>query len=146
MRRCQLLFLQPTMVGRITWITKRWINTKLQFCCSYNLEAYYRIYLRLISVSFLHFQSLLCFMKSHFGGVTSSFLMKSPFSQNQIFNKKWNTYVNSTPFVADITLITLYQIYINKRANIFSKFLFINATKRIFQVTLCQVCLKLNKY
>ena len=35
------------------------------------------------------------------------------FSENQIFNKKWNSYVNFllvlcfTPFVADVTFITL---------------------------------------
>ena len=42
------------------------------------------------------------------------------FSQNQIFNQKWNSYVNFflvfcfTPFVVDVTVITLllYQIYV----------------------------------
>ena len=68
-------------------ITQRWINTKIQFCCSYNLETYHKIYLWLISVRFLHFQSLLRFTKSQFG-LMPSFLMKSSFSQNHIFNKK----------------------------------------------------------
>ena len=35
---------------------------------------------------------------------------------------------------------------ISKRANIFSEFLFINFTRLIFKVTLCQVCFKVNKY
>ena len=104
------------MVGRIT---QRLINTNLQFCCSYNLESYYRTYLRLVSVSFLHFQSLLRFINSQ-SGVTSSFLIKSSFSENQIFHKKWNSYVNFflvlclTPFMADITFTTLLlsQIYV----------------------------------
>ena len=68
-------------------ITQRWINTKIRFCCSYNLETYHKIYLWLISVRFLHFQS---FTKSQFG-VMPSFLMKSSFSQNHIFNKKLYT-------------------------------------------------------
>ena len=163
--------------AHIVWgITQRLINTKLQFCCSCNLDTNHRIYLRLMSVSFLRFQSLLRFMKSQFS-VTSSFLMKSSFSQNQIFNKKRNSYVSFflvsclthyrgyrkatpgcnelKPFVADIAFITwlLSQIYvcakiltdclmcqaenndINKRANIFSKFLFLNVAKLIFIVT-----------
>ena len=78
-----LLSLQPTMVGGIT---QKWINIRLQFCCSYNLQTYHRIYLRLISISFLDFQSFVRFMKSQFD--VMSFLMKSPFSQNRIFNKK----------------------------------------------------------
>ena len=57
-------------------------------------------------------------MKSQFG-VTSLFLMKSAFSQNQIFYKKRNSYINFLlvfclkPFVADTTFITLLlsQIY-----------------------------------
>ena len=61
---------------------------------------------------------MLYFMKSQLG-VTSSFLMKSSFSPNQIFNKKRNSYVSFflvlclAPFVADITFITLLlsQIY-----------------------------------
>ena len=77
-RRCHLLSLQPTVV---VGITQRWINTKIQFCCSCNLETYHRIYLWVISVSFLHFQSLLRFMKSQFS-VTSSLLMKSSFLKN----------------------------------------------------------------
>ena len=95
------------MVGGIT---QRWINTKLQFCWSNNLETFCKIYLRLISVSFPHFQIIVCFLKSPFG-VTSSVLMKSSFSQNQIFNEKWNSCINSflvlclEPFVADITFI-----------------------------------------
>ena len=67
-RRRQLLSLQPRMVGGTT---QRWINTKLQFCCSQNLETYHRIDLRLISISFLHFQSLLRFMKGQFGVIPS---------------------------------------------------------------------------
>ena len=93
------------------------------------------------------------------------------FSQNQIFNKKWNSYVNFflvlcfTPFVVDVTVLPYWCLKftfsriltncliclaesadISKRANIFSKFLFINFTKLIFKVTLCQVCFKWNKY
>ena len=74
-RRCHLLSLLPTMFGGIT---QMWINTKIQFCCSYNLKTYHSIYLWVISVSLLHFQSLLRFTKSQFG-VTSSLLMKSSF-------------------------------------------------------------------
>ena len=52
--------------------------------------------------------------------VTSSFLMKSSFSQNHICNKKQKSYASFflvlclTPFVADITFITLLlsQIYV----------------------------------
>ena len=52
--------------------------------------------------------------------MTSSFLMKPSFSQNQIFDKKRISYVGFflvlclTPFVADITFITLLlsQIYV----------------------------------
>ena len=83
-------------------------------------------------------------MNSKFG-VTSSLLMKSSFLKKD-YNKKLNSYVNFflvlclTPFVADVTFITLLlsQIYvcviftvcltclaenydISKRANIFSK-------------------------
>ena len=89
-RRCQLLSLQPALVGRIT---QRWINTKVQFCSSCNLETYHRTYLRSNSVIFLHFQSLHHFIQSEFG-VTPSFLMKLSFSQNQIFNRKLNSYIN----------------------------------------------------
>ena len=80
------------------------------------METFHRIYLRLISVSFLSFQSLLHFIKSKFG-LTSSFLMKWSFSQNYIFNK--NSYAIFflvsclAAFIVDITFITLLlsQIY-----------------------------------
>ena len=110
-RRCQLLFLHPTMVGGIT---QRWINTKLQFFWSNNWETYCKIYLRLISVSFPHFQRIVCFWNIPFG-VASSVLMKSSFSQNQIFNRKWNSFINSflvvclKPFVANITFINWWN-------------------------------------
>ena len=62
---------------------------------------------------------MLHFRKSKLG-MTLSFLMKSSFSQNQIFNKKRKSYASFflvlclTPFVADITFITLLlpQIYV----------------------------------
>ena len=105
-------------------------------------------------------------MKSQLG-VTSSFLMKSSFSPNQIFNKKRNSYVSFflvlclAPFVADITFITLLlsQIYFSttsyrlfhahcrkwwhqlKGQHIF-KIYVINVSKLIFKVTFCQVCFK----
>ena len=63
-------------------ITQKWINTKIQFCCSYNLETCHKIYLWVISASFLHFQSLVRFMKSQFGydePMGSSLLMESSF-------------------------------------------------------------------
>ena len=110
-KRCQLLSLHPTLVGGITL---RWINTKLQSCWSNNLVTYHKIYLRLISVRFLHFQRIVCFLKSSFG-VMSSVLMKSSFSQNQTFDKKWNSCINSflvlclNPFVPDITFITWWN-------------------------------------
>ena len=108
-RRCHLLSIQPTMV---VGMTQGRINTKIQFSCSYNLETYHRIYLWIIPASFLHFQSLFRFMKSQFI-VTSSLLMKSSFLFSQTFNKKCNSYINFflvlcfTPFVADVTFITL---------------------------------------
>ena len=55
--------------------------------------------------------------------MTSSFLMKSSFSQNQIFSKKQNSYVSFflvlclTPFAPDITFITL--LFSNLRLNNF---------------------------
>ena len=58
------------------------------------------------------FESLLHFRKSKLG-VTSLFLMKLSFSQNQIFNEKRKLYaiflvvLCLTSFLADITLITL---------------------------------------
>ena len=81
---CQLLSLQLTLVGGLR---KGWLIQ------NYN-SAFHATYLRLMSLSFLRFQSLLRFMKSQFG-VTSSFLIKSSSSQNQIFNKKQNSYVSS---------------------------------------------------
>ena len=103
-------------------ITQWWINTKIQFSCSYNLETYHRIYLWVISVSFLHFQSLLRFMKNQFGYEEPMVIIVDEivFSQNQILNKKWNSYINFflvlcfTPFVVDVTVITLLlsQIYV----------------------------------
>ena len=128
-------------------VTRKLTNPNKQFCCLWNLEIFRRIYLPLISVSFLSFQSLLHFRQSKLG-VTSPFLMKSSFSQNQIFNKKRISYTSSfqvlclTPFVPDITFITLLlsQIYVcttsyrllnvpgrkwwhSNRLNIFSKFM-----------------------
>ena len=106
----------------VVGITQWWINTKIQFCCSCNLETYHRIYLWVISVNFLHFQSLLRFMKSQFAYEEPVVITidEIVFSQNQIFNKKWNSYVNLylvfcfTPFVVDVTVITLLlsQIYV----------------------------------
>ena len=88
-----------------------------QFCCLWNLEIFHKIYLRLLSVTFLSFQSLLHFRKSKLG-VTPSFLMKSSYeiSQNQIFNKKQKSCASFflvlclTPFVTVSNLLS--QIYV----------------------------------
>ena len=74
---CFCLSLQSAMVERI------WINTKIQFCCSYNLETYRRIYLWVISVSFLHFPSLIRLMKSQW----LSLLIKSSFLKIRLLIK-----------------------------------------------------------
>ena len=133
------------------------------------MEIFHKIYLRLFSVSFLSFRSLLHFMKSKFG-VTSSFLIKLSFSQNQIFNKMKNSYVSFflvsglAPFVADITFIVilLSQIYVcttsyqlfnvpcrtwchqPKGQHIFKTYV-INVTELIFKFSLCQIRFKLGK-
>ena len=54
--------LNPLWLG----VTKRLINLKLQFCCSWNLKTFHRIYPQLISVSFLRFPGFLHFMRSQF--------------------------------------------------------------------------------
>ena len=72
-----------------------------------------------IDPEFASFQSMLHFMKSKCD-VTSSFLMKLSFSQNQIFSKKQNLYASFflvlclRLFVVDIMYITLLlsQIYV----------------------------------
>ena len=133
------------------------------------MEIFHKIYLRLFSVSFLSFRSLLHFMKSKFG-FTSSFLIKSSFSQNQIFNKMQNSYVSFflvsglAPFVVDIMfiIILLSQIYVcttsyqlfnvpgrtwchqPKGQHIFKTYV-INVTELMFKFSLCQVRFKLGK-
>ena len=158
-RGCQFLSLKPVMAGGII---QTLIDTKLQFCCSWNLEKFYRFCLRLISVSFLRFQS--------YFGVASSFLMKSSFCQNQIFNKKGKSYDSFflvfclIPFVADITFIILLwsKIYVcatscwllqcaqqklmtSAKGLAYFKNLFYKCYKtHIFKVALRQGCFKLN--
>ena len=133
----------------VVGITQRWINTKIQFCCSYNLETYHRIYLWVISVSFLHFQSLLRFMKSQFS-VTSSLLMKSSFLKSLfsfLFSFHYLIVVKFTfaQILTDCLMCLAENDNISKRANIFSKFLFINFTKLMFEVTLCKVWMNIKQ-
>ena len=60
---CQLLSLKtPWSYNRISIITPRLhkgslINPNKQFCCLWNLDIFHRIYLPLISVSFLSFKN-----------------------------------------------------------------------------------------
>ena len=163
--------LQPKMVGGTT---QRWINTKIQFCCSYSLKTYHRIYLWVISVGFLHFQSLLRFMRSQFGyeePMWLSLLMQSSFLKIRFLIKSEIYMLISSQYCVSHKLWLMSQLLpycclkhtveriltdclmcvtdnddISKRVNILSKFLFIYFTKLIFKVTLCQVCLKLNTY
>ena len=115
-RGCQLLSLKPTIVEGLQ---EGWLIQINNSAFLWSLQTFHRIYKRLFSVNFLIFQSLLHFMKRKFG-VTSSFMMKSSFSQNQIFNKMRNSYASFflvsclAPFVADITFISLLfsQIYV----------------------------------
>ena len=151
------------------------INRKLQFYCSRNLVTFHRMYLRLVSVSFLS-KSPSFFMKSQFG-VTSSFLLKLSFFRNQIFKDKKRRSIGIlnyyhllylTVFVAYITfIISLFpqmcvwrlptdsfmcQVEsddVSKRVSIYSKFMlqcYKCYKNLIFKVTLYQVCFKLNKY
>ena len=65
-------------------------NEKLQFSkskWSRNLFTCHKINIRLISVGLLRFHSLLRFMASQ-SGLMSSFLIRSFFSKNQIFKDK----------------------------------------------------------
>ena len=65
-------------------------NEKLQFSkskWSWNLFTCHKINIRLISVGLLRFHSLLRFMASQ-SGLMSSFLIRSFFSKNQIFKDK----------------------------------------------------------
>ena len=109
------------MVGGIT---QKWINTKIQFCCSLNLETYHRIYLWVINFSkFSTFSKFASFYEEPIWLWRANVVIiidEIVFSKNQIFNKKWNSYVNFflvlcfTPFVVDATVITLLlpQIYV----------------------------------
>ena len=92
--------------------------------------------------------------------MTSSFLMKLSFSQNQIFNKKWTSYANFFLVLCFNTIHGWHHIYYpivvlnlvclnsyrlfnvpgrkwwhQQKTNIFPKFLFISVTKLIFKVT-----------
>ena len=118
---------------------------------------------------FSKFSKFASFDKSKFG-VASTFLMKSTFSQNQIFNKIRNSYTSFflvsclTPFEADITFITLLlpKVYVyatsyrlfnvpgrtwcyQQKGQHILKINVINVTKLIFKFSLCQVCFKIKQ-
>ena len=84
------------------------------------LKTSRRIYLRLISVSFLYFQSLLHFVESQFS-VMPSFLMKLTSFKIRVLriNVGFFLVFCLTPFMADITFITylLSEIYVYTTSN-----------------------------
>ena len=123
-------------------------NEKLEFSklqWSWNLFTCHKINLRLISVGFLRFHSLLRFMESQ-SGLMSSLLIRSSFLKNQIFKDKkqnaieiWTALIMICWFLPIISFHTI-QCHLLRPRKTWPSW------KDKSWSTFCQVCFKLNKY
>ena len=85
-----------------------YINNSVQILLFMKLKTFRKIYLRLISVGFLSFQSLFHFLKSKFG-VTSSLLMKSSLRKKSPFSELfWPAFSRIFPYSDGIRRDTEY--------------------------------------
>ena len=130
-----------------------YINNSVQILLFMKLKTFRKIYLRLISVGFLSFQSLFHFLKSKFG-VTSSLLMKSSLRKKCPFSELfWPAFSRIFPYsdeYGEIRSISPYSV--RMRENVGKTRSKITPNMDTFQcvrqkmMNLCQVCFKLNKY